>query len=439
MVFLGLAIAAGLYIVSRTFNLYLTFLTLRYLVGVSIVIFVIIFQVEIRKYFEFLGFVGTRQIKVGPLAPRSPLTAEIMQSCVQMAQAKVGALIVIQGKDNLDSLIEGGVSLDGVISEEVILSVFDPHSQGHDGALIIDNNRISKFGTQLPLSTNFKEIGKRGTRHGAALGLSENADALCIVVSEEKGKISICRDGKLKVLKKFDDLERELNKFIKLKFSVSTEKSFTRMIKNNFWLKFGAVFSAIVIWSFTAYQAGVVEKSFEVPLSLENIPNDVLIENYSPKELTVIVSGRGDSIFANISTEDFEIVYDATELTDGVHKETFDRKDIVIPSNLTLISFEPESFLLTSKKYFSTKIPVEPKIIGEVPQGFELKATVVTPDLVGIWVRKDEAAPTELATETIDITELTESAIVPVKLIVPEDIRLVNGDAIVNVALTIEE
>src|SRR3989344_4180006 len=219
MVFLGLAIAVSLYVIAGTFNLYLTSLTLKYFAGASVIVFAIIFQSEIRKYFEILGLLGTRQIRAGALASKSPTTSEIIQSCVRMAQSKVGALIVIQGRDNLDPFLEGGVTLDGAISEEVIMSIFDPHSEGHDGALIISNNRISKFGTHLPLSTNFKEIGKRGTRHSAALGLSESTDALCIICSEEKGKISICKDGKIKTLDELSDLEKEFEKFIKFKFS----------------------------------------------------------------------------------------------------------------------------------------------------------------------------------------------------------------------------
>lgn len=249
--------ATGLYVCAKYFNLYLTLLTLRYFAGVSIILFVVIFQTEIRKYFEFLGLAGTRQIKVGPLASRSPSITEIIQSCVKMARTKIGALIIIQGKDTLDPFIEGGVQLDGVISEEILLSIFDPTSEGHDGALIVSNNRVSKFGVHLPLSTNFKEIGKRGTRHGAALGLSENTDALCIVVSEERGKISLCKEGKLKTLEDPSNFEKELEKFIKAKFpndSAPNEFSITKFFKHNLVLKAGSIAVAIILWFFTAYR-----------------------------------------------------------------------------------------------------------------------------------------------------------------------------------------
>ena len=218
MAFLGLAFAVGLYLIAKSFNLYVTLMALKYFVGVAVLIFVIIFQSEIRKYFEFLGLIGSRQIKVLPLTSRSPSTSEIIQACVRMAQAKIGALIVIQGKVGLDQFTDGGIMLDGAISEELLSSIFEPHSYGHDGAVLINNNKVAKFAVHLPLSTNFKEIGKHGTRHSAAVGITEVTDAFTIVVSEENGKISVTRDGKLKTLQEFTELEKELEKYTRSKF-----------------------------------------------------------------------------------------------------------------------------------------------------------------------------------------------------------------------------
>jgi diadenylate cyclase len=438
-VFMGFAIAIGLYVFAEIFNLYLTLLALRYIAGISVIIFVIIFQNEIRKYFEFLGLLGTRQIKVGPLASRSPSTTEIIQSTVRMAQAKIGALIVIQGKDNIDPFIDGGIDLDGVISEEVLLSIFDPHSEGHDGALIISNNRIAKFSAHLPLSTNFKEIGKQGTRHSAALGLSENTDALCIVASEEKGKISVCKDGKLKTLDDFVELEKELDKYIKSKFNNKNKNSWNIIFNQNLVLKIGALGLAGIIWFFTAYKADIVEKTYKVPISFDNLPKDVLVENYNPKDITITVNARGNEIFSTISPTSFKVIINAENLQNGLNKEFVTKKSIITPANISLVSFEPVSFLLTAQKYYSAQLPVTPKIKGALPKTTLLTSTMVTPDKIEVWIPQGIKAPTELNTETIDISNLTDSAIIPVKVIIPSDIRLANGDTTANVALTIEK
>ena len=439
MVFLGLTMAMSFYVFSNVLNLYLTSIVLRYIAGVSAVILVVIFQSEIKKYFELLGLIGTRQIKAEPLVSRSPSISEIIQSCVKMAQTKTGALIVVQGKDLLDQYLENGIDLDGVISEEIIMSVFDPHSGGHDGAMVISNNRISRFGAHLPLSSNFKEIGKRGTRHSAALGLSENSDALCIVVSEEKGKISIAKEGKMKTLEEFTDLEKELEKYIKSKFSVQKQSRLSRIFKHNFLLKTGAVIAASLIWFFTAYQTEVITREFNVPVTFESISKDTVIESYSPKVVKVIVRGRGEQTFEKITDGSFELDFGEMTFQKGVNKLSVEKQSIVLPEKVNLISYEPETILLTVKKYNIVQVPVIARTKGTLEKELELKSVAITPESIPVWVLQDEPVPSEISTETIDVSNQSESVIFPIKVIIPENIRLVNGDATVNVALTIEE
>jgi diadenylate cyclase len=438
-VFMGLFIAFGLYLVAKNLNLYLTFVTLRYFVGVSLIIFVIIFRDEIRRYFEFLGLIGSRQIKVGPLVPKSPTTQEIVQACVQMAQANIGALIVIQGKDNLDSQIEGGSDLDGIITEDILYSIFDPHSDGHDGAVIISNNRISKFGAHLPLSTNFKEIGKHGTRHSAALGIAERSDVLAIVVSEEKGKLSICKEGKLKTLAQFSDLEKEIDKYIKVKFGNLDKGSFARFITHNFSLKLAAVICASIIWYAIAYQAGISSHTYNIPLVLDKLQKDTFIVDSNPKSINVTLNGRGSAVFSRISDSDIKAAVSVADLKNGANKITLSRKNIDIPANLTLESYEPASIVITAKKYYQTLVPISIKTTGTVKDGLEIKDVISTPDTLDIWVPIDSQAPTEIPTDTIDVSNFTESVVVSTKLIVPDEIRLITGDSKASVAFTVEK
>ncbi len=253
LVFIGLGLTIVLYILAKILNLATTFIILQYVVSASFVILAVVFQSEIRKYLELLGFIGSRQLRSKVKFEDDSYIKEIVTACVKMAQAKIGALIIIQGRINLTPFLEGGVDLDGLVSEEVLLSIFDPYSEGHDGALVLVNDRIFKFGTHLPLSTNFKETGKRGTRHGAALGLSEIADSLSIVVSEEKGTISVAKDGKIKTLKVYDDLENEIKKFLKTKFNKVSENIFVHALKHNFWLKVSSVALGFLVWLIQKY------------------------------------------------------------------------------------------------------------------------------------------------------------------------------------------
>ncbi|KKS03626.1 MAG: putative membrane protein [candidate division WWE3 bacterium GW2011_GWF2_41_45] len=439
MVFLGLAIAAALYIFAKSFNLYVTLLALRYFVGVSVLIFVIIFQNEIRKYFEFLGLIGSRQLKVLPLTSRSPVTSEIIQACVRMAQLKIGVLIVIQGKDSLDQHIDGGVALDGVISEELLSSIFEPRSYGHDGAVIINNNRVSKFATHLPLSTNFKEIGKHGTRHSAAVGITEITDAFCIVVSEETGKISVAKDGKMKTLQEFTDLEKEFEKYIKAKFPKNTkENKLSRIIKQDFLLRLGSMVAAGVIWFFAAYQAGIVEKTYNVPLDTLKIPKNMVIQEYSPKDVKIRVSTRGEDSFKDVSSKDFKINLDFSGLQSGVNKLQITKNLITGPSNFSITSFEPTTILLTAQKYYLTEVPISVKTAGTLKNKLVLKSAEAEPKSIKVWIPENATAPVEIATEPLSLADKSESTVLPVTLQLPEGLRLEDETISISVALTIE-
>lgn len=439
MIFLGVAIVIGLYILAKTFNLYLTFLTLRYIFGFSIVIFAIIFQSEIRRYMELLGLMGARQVKVGLLAPKSPSSAEIIQACVRLAQEKIGALVIIQGKDSIDNVIEGGISLDGVISEEVILSIFDPHSEGHDGALIINNNRISKFAVHLPLSTNFTEIGKHGTRHSAALGLSEVSDALCIVVSEEKGVISLCKDGKLKKLNEYTDLEKEITKYIKSKFSEPPVNIINHILKHNNLLKLASLLCAVILWFFTAYQIVIVEKTYNVPFDTSKVPENLVIEEYTPKDIKVKVSARGENAFSSISSKDFKINVDLDNLQNGVNKLAVSKNDIVVPAKFFIKSFEPNVVLLTVRKYSLADVVVKVVTTGNLGKQLILKSVEATPLTLKVWIPEGTEPPAEILTEAVDISGLSKSTIIPTNLILPEGMRLMNGSVDVSAVFTIED
>ncbi len=121
----------------------------------------------------------------------------LVRTLTDLARDRIGALVAVRGNDMMVRHLEGGQECNGKLSEALLKSLFDAHSIGHDGAVVVKENRISQFSVQLPLSKNMKKLGNRGTRHAAALGLSELCDALCVVVSEERGTISVARNGEL--------------------------------------------------------------------------------------------------------------------------------------------------------------------------------------------------------------------------------------------------
>jgi uncharacterized protein (TIGR00159 family) len=196
LVGLGLFILGAVYIVARQLGLQLIAWFLQGFFAIFLIIIVVIFQEELRQIFERIALWSLR--KRGTQTAQSETADTLVETVSDLARDKIGALIVLPGSQPIERHISGGIRLDGELSEPLLKSVFDPHSAGHDGAVVVEKDRISRFAAHLPLSKDFRQLSRVGTRHSAALGLAELTDALCLVVSEERGKISIAQDGRLR-------------------------------------------------------------------------------------------------------------------------------------------------------------------------------------------------------------------------------------------------
>ena len=222
---------------------------------------------------------------LGPLPQSgrvSTLHAEveiIVQSAANLARQHMGALIVIQGEDPLDRhLAGGGFPLDGVLSQPLIESIFDPHSIGHDGAVVIDRGRLVSFGCHLPLSTNVERIGNLGLRHTAALGLSERSDAICIVVSEERGTISVAFAGRIDVLKNPTELSMILERLYGKKMPTGKTSHILDWFRRNPLEKATAILLASILWVAFGYQKDLVRRDFTLPIEYRNLSPQWVIE-----------------------------------------------------------------------------------------------------------------------------------------------------------------
>jgi len=194
----GLGFLALLYLISLQLELQLMAWFFQGFFAALVIFLVVVFQDDLRRLFERIALLGLRRSKDVP----NPADGEtLVRALNHMAHRRWGALIVLPGRDPIERHLQGGIELDAEPSEELLLSLFDANSPGHDGAIIWLNNRIVRFGVHLPLSENREELGPGGTRHAAALGLAERCDAICIIVSEERGTISVANSGHLNTVK----------------------------------------------------------------------------------------------------------------------------------------------------------------------------------------------------------------------------------------------
>src|SRR5512143_2197336 len=184
----GIVVLMTLFIIAQALDLRLTTWLLQGFFAVFLIILVVIFQEELRQLFERLALWGLR--RGTPAAPSFGTADVLAGTLADLARSRTGALVVLVGAQPVERHLHGGLELGGHLSEPLLKSIFDTSSPGHDGAVVVKKDSIVRFAAQLPLSTDFKQLRGTGTRHSAALGLAERTDALCIVVSEERGTIS---------------------------------------------------------------------------------------------------------------------------------------------------------------------------------------------------------------------------------------------------------
>lgn len=198
LIFKGVLIIVLLKLVSVWLDLNTVGVLLEYVIESVPIAIIVLFQPEIRNVLESIGrsqLLGRH--KVLTVDEREKVVYEIMQAVEYMKRNRSGALMVIERDYSLSQYIENANKLYADISSELLISIFFPNNPLHDGAVIIEGDRITCAGSVLPTSMN-QSISKRlGTRHRAALGIAEVSDAISVVVSEETGRVSIAMDGEL--------------------------------------------------------------------------------------------------------------------------------------------------------------------------------------------------------------------------------------------------
>jgi diadenylate cyclase len=195
-VLVGLCFLAAIYGLAVWAKLEVLRTILATLAPFTAIALIVMFQSELRRLLARLGrrpFLGISQLE------RREVSQEILLCIGHLAQKKIGALIVVERKIGLRTFVESGVNLDAAISRDLLCAIFHPGGALHDGAVIIQGDHIASAACFLPLTTNPLLIAELGTRHRAALGITEESDCFSVVVSEETGRISIAAFGEIEL------------------------------------------------------------------------------------------------------------------------------------------------------------------------------------------------------------------------------------------------
>jgi diadenylate cyclase len=254
--------------------------------------------------------------------------------------------------------IHGGVELDGILSAPLLKSIFDTHSDGHDGGVIIEQGKVSKFACHLPLSKNTVLLKDKGTRHAAALGLSELTDALCIVVSETTGDVNVTRFGQMHRIEEPETLSALLKDFQEEVNPAVETGGLKKFIFRNVGMKLTAVFASLLLWFVFVHGSEVVYKTFYVPVRYVGLSGSLQVREVDPQFVQVVLSApRRDFYFTSKNDVSLEVklfnLQDLRRLDSESYELTLTASDVVMPSGHTIVNIFPRyvRFNIASKLY----------------------------------------------------------------------------------------
>jgi len=222
----GLIILGGGFILAQEVNLDTLEWILENFLGSIVIVVVVLFQDEIRRA---LALVGSNPLTGVNPREQKHVIEELVKSAFMFSGKRIGALIAVERSTGLKNFIEKGSPVDGVLSQDLLLSIFMPFSPIHDGAVIISRGKIAAAQCYFPLTMNQRLEKILGTRHRAALGLAEETDAVVIIISEETGRVSAACEGKLYSRLETEELRRMLERLLAGEGTIRSNKWWERM------------------------------------------------------------------------------------------------------------------------------------------------------------------------------------------------------------------
>lgn len=416
------SLLAMLYLTAWRFDMYLTILLFQ--VGLTVVLigFILVFQEDLRRGFDQLGTWGlARQRRP---SQTSQTIDTLIEAIYSLAEQKIGALIVLNGREPLDRLVRGGVRVNGSISIPLLQSIFHPESPGHDGAVLVQGEQIDKLGVHLPLSQNLGAVGQAGTRHAAALGLAERSDALVLVVSEERGTVSVAHGGTLEGVDSYPWLKERLESFYERVFPRDSSLRWRERLTRKAGLKAASVLLACALWLGFAYQVEVIQRAYTVPVEYRNVPAGWALDEPEPTEVSVTLSGT-ERAFNLVDQDKLIVSVDLGRFQEGVHEYPIGETSINVPPGMSIRQIDPRSVRPNAYRLAAITVPVKPVLNGELPDSLKLSGVAVEPSRVSLLVPHEGEDPIEsVRTEPVDLTEVRGTTTVSKKLILPDGVRL---------------
>jgi diadenylate cyclase len=299
---------------------------------------IVLFQPELRHALGMLEVALKRSERRIAL---SQALEVVSAAAFSLAGAGRGALLVLTRHDSVNELLQGGVPLGGHVSPEILEAVFRKVSPVHDGATIVEGDRITRVGALLPLSHSEKLPRKWGTRHRAGMGLAERSDAVVVVASEELGDVTLMRDGAFRRVDSATDMLSELETLFTPQHTAPLAKYFRR---SELLLQGVAIVLAVIIVAATPLVAGAVVRVRTVPIQVTNLARDLRIQDQSAVVVQVQLRGTSRTLDF-IEGTSLTARADVQNLSEGVHDVGLEIPR-ALPHGVTVEAMLPERITL---------------------------------------------------------------------------------------------
>ncbi len=413
------------YFLADTFDLLLVETLIQVLIFVLLLALVVVFQSDLRRLLDRLGALGIRRTK--PTHADSETVNNLAAVAGKLSSTRTGALIAIRGAEPWDSHVQGGIELGGVVSRPLLYSIFAPDTPGHDGAVLVEGDRVTAFGVHLPLSSRPPRVSHAGgTRHTAALGLSEECDAMVIVVSEESGTISVARDGELTPLESPGDLRALINEFWGQHYRGKPLAGRPSQVRRRIENVGISVLLAVGAWFLFVYSSDTVQRSFMLPVAFRNVPQEWVLDTERVVDVRVVISGP-ENTFRTLDPVNLVITFDLPDPEPGRNELLIRDSNLALPSGLSLSDADPSSVDVVARRFVRLTLPVLVRMIGDLPDS---RAIRPEPRTVDVFVPEDSpSTPEGIPTETIDLSLVTSVGPIVVPLSLPVGVRLARDQA----------
>ena len=413
-VLIGIAFLWILQRMAVSLGLILTSWMMEGIIAVAALIVIVVFRNEIRSVFRARNIWA---ILWGlPQKPMKTPVEIITESVFNLAQRRIGALIVLPGREDLEEVVQGGIFWDGKVSAEMIESIFWPNNPVHDGAAVIQGNRVLDVGVILPLSRRKDFPSAHGTRHRAAAGLSEITDAMVIVVSEERGAVTVARGATLFNV----NGRRELISALREHLGIRDDQN-QYLKRRKIELRIAALVSLFFVsgvW-FSISRGLDAIKTFDIPVEYANRNPRMELLNTSATSVRLYLRGSR-ALLRSIRPEQIRVRMDLGEAVAGTNTFAITNDHLSIPPGLSLKEVRPMMVDVNLDTRTKKTLPVQVDWVGKLPSDLNLVGAKIFPKEIELNGPKTILdGMSTLYTKSIPLNNITGSGETSVKVVIP--------------------